>query len=153
VVSGRDGLRDPLGDERSAHGDAGAERLADRDEIWRQTKRRGIERLARASQASLDLVGNEQRPGVAARLVDGVREGWRHRPDPALALDRLRDDGGRPRAHGPKQCLGVLRIDERDRPEQRRERGPVVFVVRDRQRAQGPAREPALDGDELLAVR
>ena len=67
---------------------------------------------------------------------------------PPFTLNRFGDDRGGALADGRSKRLGSLRVHERHRPEQRRERRPVMLVVRHRQRAQRAAGEPALDRDE-----
>ncbi len=64
----------------------------------------------------------------------------RQRTDAAFTLDRLGDDRRRALGDGREQRLGLRRIDERHRLEQRLERRAVVLVVRHRQRAHASGR-------------
>ena len=59
-----------------------------------QAERCRIERMPGAAEAALHFVGDQQRAGVAARLVDRRGKLRRERADAAFALDRLGDDRG-----------------------------------------------------------
>src|SRR5580704_9055213 len=64
VIAVRNGCRDLVADERGADGHAAAKRLPDRDELRLQSQGAEVERLARAPQAALDFVRDEQGPGL-----------------------------------------------------------------------------------------
>src|SRR6185436_6851797 len=70
VVAVRNRLRDLFADERRANRDAGAERLAERDDVRLEAERLEVERHARAAKAALDFVADQQRAGSGAGLVD-----------------------------------------------------------------------------------
>ena len=97
MIAGDTACGDAFRHERRADRHTAAERLADGDQVRPQAERLRIERIAGAAQAGLHFVGNVERAGSAADVVDGRGELRRHRADAALALDRLGNDRRRPR--------------------------------------------------------
>ena len=125
--------------------------LPDRDQVRLEAQRAEVERLSGPSEAALDFVGDEQRSGLRARLVDGFGEGGRKRPDPAFTLYRLGDDGRGRGRDGREQGRGIVHGDETHARQQRLERRAIVFVRRDRQCAHRPAVKRFLERDDFGA--
>ena len=93
MVAKRRGFRDTLAEECRRDRHASAERLANGHQIGFEAKYSRVEGPPGASEAALDLVGDEERACARARLFDRVGHRLAEGPDPALTLQRLEDDG------------------------------------------------------------
>ena len=151
MIAGGDGRGDGVGDQRRADREAAAEGLGHRHQVGRQAERREREHLAGAADAALDLVGDEQRAGPLARLLDGLGQRRRDRPHAAFALDRLDDDRRRLAGDQPIERRRIVGRRERDAGQQRLERAAVVVVPGHRQRAERAPGEGVIEGHELGA--
>ena len=92
------------GRERHAAGDA----LGGGDEVGHDALVVGGEPVAGAAEPGLHLVGDEQDALLGAPVGDLLHEARRGHDEPALALDRLEDDGRRV----VLADLGVHEVDE-----------------------------------------
>ena len=93
VHAGGDGCRGALGREHGADGEASGEGLGDRDDVGHCVEVLKAEPLAGASEAALDLVGDEEGSGGVAELAGGGEELGRDGVDASFALDGLDEDG------------------------------------------------------------
>src|SRR5206468_2127910 len=75
------------------------------------------------------------------------------RVDAALALDRLDQDAAGVRAEDAAERVGVVQLRERDRREQRLERGALRRLPGRRERARRPPVERALERDDARLAR
>ena len=139
VVARRHRLADRLAQQRGSNGNAAAKRLADRDQIGIEAEHGRVERVARAAEAALHLVGDDQRAGPGDHGPDGRDKRRRQRPHPALALNRLHDDGRRLVGHRGIKRRRIGRVHKRHTRDQRFERLAIMRVRRNRQ---GPERAP-----------
>ena len=107
--------------------------------------------VAGAADPGLDLVDDEERAGLGGQLArrpEVLRVGG---DDPALALDRLEDDGGGVRPHRGLEGVDVAPRHVHDTGEERLERLAVGGLVGQREGAGGPSVEGALGGDDAGA--
>src|SRR5258708_35273009 len=93
------------------------------------------EELSGASDAGLDLVGDEQRPVAPAQILRAFQI-TRVGKDDALALDRLDDESRQPaRRKRPLERRQIVERDAHAIRQQRLETAPERFVSVQRQRA------------------
>ena len=122
VIAGRDRLRRPFAlHHRGADRHAGAERLAERDEIGREADRRAVRGTCPVRPTPLctsSAISSAPVRAHAAAIAVGQRR--RNRPHAALALNRL-DDDRRPSSSSTsaRERGGIGRVGERHAGNQR----------------------------------
>ena len=94
-------------------GNAGAERLADRDELRPKSQHRIEERVTGATEPALDLVADHERARAIARRLHGRGERRGQRPHAPFALNRLEHDRrglGRDRGRECRRSFGGTNV-------------------------------------------
>ncbi len=98
VQPGMDGARRFLRAQHGAQRQAARQRLGQRGDIRLNAKVLVGTPFAGTPQAGLNFIRDEQRAGRLRKLARGSKKFLRHRPDAALALDRLRSRWRKPRS-------------------------------------------------------
>ncbi len=153
--AGGDGCRGALCAEHGADGQASGERLGNGDDVRLRVEVLEAEPLAGASEAALDLVGDEEGAGGVAELAGGLEELGGDGVDAALALDGLDEDGADvgsgAGAEFGAEVFDVVEADEVDVGHDGREGGAVGKLLGGGDRAHGAAVEAVLEGKEAGA--
>ena len=122
MVAGLEPVRRSVGDEQRTDREPVRERLRERDRVRPDAELLPGEEAARAADAALDLVEDQQRAVLVGERAGGGQELRARRVDPALALDRLDQDRPGVRSDGGRERLGVVQPREPNRGRQRLER-------------------------------
>ena len=103
---------------------------------------------ARAADARLHLVEEEQRAVLVGERAGGGEELRRRRVDPALALDRLEQDRGRVGADRGGERIDVVQLREARGRRERLPGGALLRLPGDGERAVRPAVERVVERDD-----
>ena len=108
--------------------------------------------MARAAEAALNLIRDQQRSGLLGHTNDRRRELRRQGAHPAFTLDGLGNDGRGLVGHRGLERRDIVRRDEGHAWNERAERITVVRVRRHRQGAHGAPGEPVVERDITRAI-
>ena len=153
VVAGLHSVRDRIRRDKRADRHAAREAFRERHDIGLYTVFFIGEELARAADARLDLVEDEQRVIFVAELAHALEVAGRWRVDAALALDRLEQHGARLVAHHGRELREVVVMDVVEAVRQRPEALVVMRLARRRQRRDRAAVEGVPRADDLRFLR
>ena len=145
--------RGARGGEAGADREAAAQPLGDGGDVRAHARLLAGEQRAGAAHAGLDLVEHQQQAVLVAEGAQVLQALRRHRPDAALALDRLDQDGG---GLGADRGVQRLVVAERHDVEARQQRieafDQLLAAGGGRDAGHGPAVEGALEGDDAVTL-
>ena len=143
-----------FGAEHRAHGDAAGDGLGDGGDVGQDAVVLVGEPLAGASDAALDLVGDEEGSGGVAEFAGGCEELLRDGMDAALALDGLDADGADFGSGARELCAEVgyvVEADELDAGHDGAKGSRYFSLCGGRDGAHGAAVEAVFEREELCA--
>jgi len=151
-------LAKALPNQRSTHGDTPGNALGDRHQVGTQVEVLACKKLARAPDAGLDLVDDEERAVLVAERLGAGEELLGAGIDPAFALNDLDDHGGSPTVlpgilHRCGHALELVVGNKAHIGDERLERLAVLLAPRRRQRPHAAPVKPAHRGDSPGAAR
>ena len=111
------------------------------------------EELARAPHAALDLIEDQERTVLVAKLAHALQVFRRRHMDAALALDRFEHDGARLRAHHPRKLFDLAVMHIVEACGQRPEALVILWLPRRRQRRERASVEAVPRRDDLRLLR